>query len=57
MADLFDEIIILGFDDEKYKYITKKDAIFIDDSFSERKKINDKLGLPVFSPDMVECLL
>jgi len=57
LGDLFDEIIILDFNDEKYKYITKKNAIFIDDSFSERKMVNDKLGLPVFSPDMVECLL
>jgi len=57
LRDLFDEIIILDLNDEKYKYITKKNAIFIDDSFSERKMVNDKLGLPVFSPDMVECLL
>lgn len=57
LLDLFDEIIILDFTDEKYKYLTEKNAIFIDGSFSERKMINDKLGLPVFSPDMVESLL
>lgn len=57
LTDLFDEIIIIGFNDEKYKYIASKDAIFIDDSYRERKTISERLGLPVFSPDMVECLL
>jgi predicted ATP-grasp superfamily ATP-dependent carboligase len=57
LTDIFDKIIHLKKEDKKYKYILNKDAIYIDDSFSERKEIKDKLGLCVFSPDMIECLL
>jgi carbamoyl-phosphate synthase large subunit len=32
-------------------------SIFIDDSFAERKEVKDKLGIPVFAPDAVECLM
>ncbi len=56
ISALFDEIIHISKEDEKYKYIQDKNSIFIDDSFSEREKIRTTLGIPVFSPDMVECL-
>ncbi len=52
---IFDSIIHLDEFDEKYNYIAEK-SIFIDDSFSERKKVKEKLDIPVFSPDMVCCL-
>ena len=55
--DLFDEILVISTEDEKYKYIKYKNAIFIDDSFSERKKIKDKLSIPVFDIDMIESLI
>ena len=56
--NLFDEIITLSKEDEKYKYM-KDDlsAIFIDDSFSERMAISNKLKLPVFDLDAVESLI
>jgi hypothetical protein len=57
MKELFDEIIIVDINSEKYKYVVRTNSIFIDDSFIERKAINEKLGIPVFSPDMIECLL
>lgn len=57
LTELFDEIIIIDSTEEKYKYMVRKDAIFIDDSFSERRTVYEKLGLPVFSLDMIECLL
>jgi uncharacterized protein (UPF0335 family) len=55
---IFNEIIHIRKDDEKCKYI-KNDvpAIFIDDSFSERQKIKDKSGIPVFDLDSLECLI
>ncbi len=56
-VDLFDEIIHIGRDDEKYRYITDKNSIFIDDSFAERMKIKEKCGIPVFDLDMIESLL
>jgi hypothetical protein len=55
--NLFDEIIVIDTADEKAKYITEKSAIFIDDSFAERKKIKDSVGIPVFDVDMIESLI
>lgn len=54
---LFDEVIHISQNDEKYVYVTEKNAIFIDDSFAERQKIIDYRGIPVFSPEMVEVIL
>ena len=57
VADFFDRVIHLQPDDKKYRHIDNKNAIFIDDSFAERKAIKEKCGLYVFSVDMVEVLL
>lgn len=54
---LFDDIISIDENDEKYKYIKYNNSIFIDDSFSERKKIKNKYEIPTFDLDMVESLL
>lgn len=54
--DLFDDIIQIKNDDEKSKYIKHKNAIFIDDSFSERKKIFENCKIPVFGIDAIETL-
>ena len=54
---LFDKIICLDKDEEKSAYINKFPSIFIDDSFSERKKISRTCHIPVFDVDMVECLI
>ncbi|NVK40615.1 MAG: ATP-grasp domain-containing protein [Oceanospirillaceae bacterium] len=53
---LFDIIYHLDPSDIKSKFIAHEDAIFIDDSFSERKGILKSLDLPVFSVDMIETL-
>ncbi len=53
---IFDEIIHLSPDDDKSKYIVGN-AIFIDDSNSERLNIATKLNIPVFAPDMIDVLL
>ena len=55
--NLFDDIIVIEKEDEKYKYVTEKNAIFVDDSFAERKKIHDNVGIPVFDVDMIESLI
>lgn len=57
LDSLFDEVIQLRQEDEKHEFIHDKNAIFIDDSFSERKMIASRLNIPVFSTDMVECLI
>ena len=41
----------------KSAYINPDGAIFIDDSFKERKEVHDALRIPVFSPDCLPCLL
>lgn len=57
LSDIFDEIIWLKEGDEKYKSITERKSIFIDDSFSERKIVHEKLGIPTFDAHMIESLL
>ena len=54
---LFDEIIVLKQNDIKSDYIKNRNAIFIDDSFSERKNVIDLLKIPCFGVDAVESLL
>lgn len=55
--NLFADITVIPIEDEKYRYITEKKAIFVDDSFAERKKIHDNVGIPVFDVDMIESLI
>ncbi|WPR71619.1 ATP-grasp domain-containing protein [Flavobacterium sp. NG2] len=49
---LFDSIIHLKREDNKFEHIKYTDAIFIDDSFQERKDVLDKLKIPVFGIDL-----
>lgn len=56
LAGLFDSIIHLNPEDDKSLHIKEGDSIFIDDSFAERQNISQKLGIPVFSVDMIEML-
>jgi hypothetical protein len=41
----------------KSTVIVHRDAFFMDDAFSERQRVATALGIPVFSPDLVEGLL
>lgn len=53
---IFDRIITLSKEDEKSAHLSTN-AIFIDDSFSERKAVHDNLGIPVFDvSEAVELL-
>lgn len=45
---LFDRIIEVPLTERKSFHIGKGNAIFIDDSFSERKDVADRSGIPVF---------
>ena len=55
--DLFKEIIHIPNDRDKSEYIDAEGAIFIDDSFAERKNIHEKLNIPVYDLDMIESLI
>lgn len=54
---LFKEIIHITDGREKSQYITRADAIFIDDSFRERLDVKQKCKINVFDLDEVEALL
>lgn len=54
---LFDEIIWLSENEDKYKHMKSKQAIYIDDSFSQRYEAAKKLKIPTFDASMVECLM
>lgn len=56
LIGIFDEIIHVSGDGKKSEFIQAPDAIFIDDSYSERKNVSDALGIPVFDCSMVELL-
>jgi len=53
----FDDIIWVTSDDQKHERINERDAIFIDDSFAERKYVHDKLGIPTFDAHGIESLM
>lgn len=57
LAELFDEVISIKNGDNKSLYIREKDAIFIDDSFAERKEVFAALNIPVFDTHMLESLI
>ncbi len=54
---LFDAVHHLGRGERKSAFITQADAIFIDDSFTERKEVHRALGIPVFAVDAIEALM
>ena len=55
--NLFDKIINIGADEEKADYINSAKAIFIDNAYQERIKIQEKYNIPVFDVDGIEFLL
>lgn len=57
IKDIFDKIIQINESANKADYIVEPNAIFIDDSFSERKFVSVKLGIPTFDSSMIEMLL
>lgn len=57
MEELFDDIIWIKQEQCKSDYIVDKKAIFIDDSYSERKNVADNCSIPVFDCSEVEALL
>jgi hypothetical protein len=56
LDNLFTTIIHLSQNDIKSDFITEKDAIFIDDSFTERMDVLLNNGIPVFSLDCISGL-
>ncbi|HQN00027.1 MAG TPA: ATP-grasp domain-containing protein [Candidatus Hydrogenedentes bacterium] len=57
LSRLFDYVSVIREDECKASLVLHKDAIFIDDAFSERCSVQDAAGIPVFAPDALESLL
>lgn len=56
IAALFDEIIHIREDQKKSDFIKRPNAIFVDDSFSERQEVARRHGIPTFDSSMIEAL-
>ena len=56
LTGLFDEVIHIKGGEEKHAHITAPGAIFIDDSYGERRRVHAALGIPVLDCSMVELL-
>ncbi len=54
---LFDEVMHIKESADKADFFKEGKPIFIDDSNAERVNIKTKLGIPVFSPEMIDVLL
>ncbi|GHB62124.1 carbamoylphosphate synthase large subunit short form [Psychrosphaera saromensis] len=54
---LFDQIIHLQDSENKVDFIKPDNAIFIDNYFLDRLNVSEKLKIPVFDVDAVECLI
>ena len=54
---LFDNVIWLKSFDQKSLHMKSERAIFIDDAFSERRQVSEKLGIPTFEVSAVESLM
>jgi predicted ATP-grasp superfamily ATP-dependent carboligase len=54
---LFNEIIHIKPHEEKSEFITPSEAIFVDNAYQERKKIQKKHGIPTFDVDGLEVLI
>jgi carbamoyl-phosphate synthase large subunit len=57
LAGIFDDIVHLHHSGKKSDYINPSNAILIDDSFIERKSVEEKLGMLTFDCSMLEVLI
>jgi len=54
---IFDHVVRVNDAMPKYKYMTKANAIFIDDSFAERLSAHKEKHIASFAPDAIEALM
>ena len=56
--ELFDEVIHIGRSEKKCDHVKpSKNALFIDDSFEERRQMKEAWGIDTLGVDAVECLI
>lgn len=56
LSGLFDEVIHIGELEKKSSYIDHGDAIFVDDSFTERMDVSEHCNILTFDCSMIEML-
>ena len=54
---LFDRVIHLQREEKKSDYIKNPNAIYIDDSFAERREVSENCNISVFSVEMIPVLI
>lgn len=54
---LFDSVIHINDERPKSGFISAPNAVFIDDSFAERREVSEKLGIPTFAVEALESLI
>ena len=54
---IFDKVIRVKVGESKADHIVEASAIFLDDSFSERKEVSLQRGIPTFDSSMIEMLV
>lgn len=57
LGGLFDKILHLDRTQRKADSIAERDAIFVDDSFSERWEVHSQTGIPTFDCSMLDALV
>jgi hypothetical protein len=57
IEQLFDTIVRVPDRSCKSEYILTRSAIFVDDSFAERQRVQERLGIPTFAADALESLI
>jgi carbamoyl-phosphate synthase large subunit len=57
LRQIFDQVIYVPQPKSKAESVTEQEAIFIDDSFSERKAVTETRGIPAFDCSMLELLI
>lgn len=56
--NIFDEIIVVPLEKDKCDYMDNSiQSIFIDNAYTERKRVKEKLGMPTFDVSNIECLI
>lgn len=54
---VFEAVVHIAESEAKWAHIDPEGAIFIDNHWFDRRTVKEKLGIPVFDVDAIECLL
>jgi hypothetical protein len=57
LIGIFSSLSHLDLAQEKRDFVLEKDSIFIDDSFTERRRVSEAHGIPCFGPDIFRIMV